>query len=181
MSSEPGNAVADAQLAARVEALSRNLRALEEEVDELNGEVETLKREKAEMREEFEAELAEQRSRTDLLSLVDQADELGSKQKSAILIQNLHRKAKRKRERGKKPHASITRSQAEDILQNIDQDRTTFYTDMERAARLVGEDNDVITYDSNANGSRLMMKLDKGDLPSSKDGVQLHTDAHGGR
>lgn len=171
----------DDEVLARLDALSANVRSVEDDQMEMErrheADLDELREELAKVREEN----AELKRRTDLLSLTEQADDLGAKQKSAILLQNLHRKALQKQERGKRPHASITRSQAEDILQNINQDRTTFYSDMERAARLVGEDNDVVRYDTTGQESTLKMNLEKGDLPGSADGVTLHADTNGGR
>ena len=181
MSSEGEPTGAVSTLEARVEALSRNLMAVEEELEETKAELAREREARIEGDETNQERIAEVEQQTDLLSLVDEADVLRPKQKAGILIQNLHRKAKKKQQKGRKPQASLDREGAENVLQNIEQDRTTFYTDMERAARMVGADNDVLRYESKPSGSILVLNLEKGQLPGSVDGVKLHADANGGR
>jgi len=114
-------------------------------------------------------------SRTDLLRLVENSDEMSGKQRSVALIQHLRRAAIRERERGRAAKASINREEAERALQYPDVDRTTIYTDMERAERLIA-DEEILWYESRSGGdSRLKLNLDVGKLPAKL------TEEHGGR
>ena len=114
-------------------------------------------------------------SRTDLLRLVENSNEMSGKQRSVALIQHLRRAAIRERERGRAAKASINREEAERALQYPDIDRTTIYTDMDRAERLV-DDKEILWYESHSGGdSRLKLNLEVGELPT-----KLSAE-HGGR
>lgn len=126
-----------------------------------------------EQRRELEAENEELRqrindldARTDLLNLVEKADEMSGKQRSVALIQHLRRAAERQADRGNKAKSSVNREGAEAALQYPSVDRTTLYDDMRRAARLVGNKH-VLWYESASGGdSRLKLNLEAGDLPT---------------
>lgn len=116
--------------------------------------------------EELEAEIARLDARTDLFELVQSSDEINGEQRSTVLIQHLHKKAQKQRDRGERAMASVNRDEAEAALQYPDVDRTTIYRDMERAVRLVGDEN-VLWYESASGGeSRLKLNLETGDLSS---------------
>lgn len=168
------------ELVARLEAHSNRFDNLEQELadareerDDLREEVTELREENRELREEIERLDA----RTDLLQLVDDSDDLDGEQRSTALIQHLRRAAERQRERGRDAKASVTREEAEEALHYPDVDRTTIYSDMERAERLVGN-KDVLRYESSTGGaSRLKLNLEAGDLPA---GVGSGTSGNGG-
>lgn len=148
--------------------------AIEDLKDEIQ-EVRTEQRRLQENQDELHNTVDHIDSRTDLLRLVENSDEMSGKQRSVALIQHLRRAAIRKRERGRAAKASVNREEADRALQYPDIDRTTIYTDMERAERLVA-DKEKLWYESRSGGdSRLNLNLDVGELP-----VKL-TEEHGGR
>lgn len=155
-------------IAARLEAHSKRIDSLEDELDgvrkehgALSGEVEDLQQENEDLR----AEIERLDARTDLLSLVENSDEMTAKQRRIALIQHLKKAAEKARERGRDAKASMNKDEAEAALKYPDIDRTTFYDDLRKAPRLVGK-NDVLWYESNSGGeSRLKMNLENGDLP----------------
>jgi predicted RNase H-like nuclease (RuvC/YqgF family) len=155
-----------------VHAALQGLKAAREENDELRSELEAAR----EQIEALESEVQRLDARTDLLSLVDDIDGMDAKQRSTTLIQHLKRAAERRRDRDQPAKASLNRDEAETALQHPDVDRTTIYTDMERAAQLV-DDDDVLTYTHSDGEKRLILSLE-GDraLPAS-----INTGNHGGR
>lgn len=123
--------------------------------------IEELQEENEQLRERVD----ELDSRTDLLQLVENSDDLNGEQRSIILLQHLQKAAQRARERGQPAQASVDRDQAERALQYPDVERTTIYRDMERAARLVGND-DVCWYESRGHGETwLKLDLEAGEIP----------------
>lgn len=119
---------------------------------------------------ELEAEVQRLEARTDLIRVVEQADEMTGKQRSITLLQHLQKAAQRNSDNDDavtgNGRASVTREQAEIALQHPDVDRTTIYDDMRRAVRLVG-DEDVCWYDSDRDGgSQLVLDVTNGDLPT---------------
>lgn len=176
MSSGQSSEVVDLEtLSRRLEAHSSRMEALEEEIERVQEErdEEREKRKRAEAErdaaiEDIRDRIAELDARTDILQLVNNSDEMEPKQRSIALLQNLRQDALRKEGDGRRAVASLTRSQAERALHFPDQDRTTFYTDMRRAARLVGDD-DVLWYDDDGD-VELKLNLEKGSLPDAIDG-----------
>jgi len=124
--------------------------ALEERVEDLEAKLAQVER----LRDRVD-ELDE---RTDLMQLVDDSDELDARGRSIRLLQHMQRAAQRQRH----DHTSLTRDQAAEALHYPDVDRTTIYTDMRRAARLV-DDEAICWYHSS----------DEGDI----DEAVLHLDA----
>lgn len=115
---------------------------------------------KTETIQELREELAEVRQSTNLLHLVEEADQLDAEQRSAALLQHLKQAAERERTRGRTPKQSVNRDQADEALHYPDVERTTIYTDMKRAARLLG-DEDVVWYGEGDTGEkRLFINLD---------------------
>lgn len=166
---------------ARVDALSRqvgNLReALEDEQERRTQLEEELDVERSQRRE-LKQEVERLSARTDLLRLVESSDQLTGEQRSVALLQHLRQEAERRRDRGREAKASVNRDDAERALQFPDVDRTTIYTDMQRAARLVGDER-IIRYESGSGGgSRLKLNLEAGDLPGEVAGRSTN---HGGR
>jgi uncharacterized coiled-coil protein SlyX len=143
-----------ADLERRVDAQSDGLSSVWEVVDELQEENEKLRERLQELTDDVE----QLDARTDLLRVIEDADELTGRQRSTVLLQHLQRQAERKRDRGQPAKASVDRDQAEAALQYPDVERTTIYRDMERAARLVGND-DVCWYESAGHG-QTWLKLD---------------------
>lgn len=142
------------------ERAMKDLHQLEKEVWELREELE----EERERRQEHDRRLEELEARTDMLSLVDSADDLDGRQRSVTLLQHLRRAADREADRGRQRSASITRDQAEEILHYPDLDRTTFYDDMRRCERLV-DDESVCWYDSQPE-ARVTLNLEGSDVPA---------------
>jgi DNA-binding transcriptional MerR regulator len=138
---------------------------LEEEVDALREQRETRIQTLERRNKELERRVAELEDRTDMLQLVENADEMDASQRSTALLQHLQRKAEKKGDRGKKRSATINRHQAEETLHYPDLDRTTFYTDMQRVARWI-DDNDVCWYDD----GELVLDLEAGDVPRKLNG-----------
>ena len=167
-------------IAARLEAHSKRIESLEDERDDvrkkhdaLRDEIEGLQQENEDLR----AEIERLDARTDLLSLVENSDEMTAKQRRIALIQHLKKAAEKERERGRDAKASLNKKEAEAALKYPDIDRTTFYDDLRKAPRLVGK-KDVLWYKSNSGGeSRLKMNLENGDLPGD---VVGHRKRNGG-
>ena len=138
---------------------------LNERVDEVESDNETLSQENHRLKQR----VADLEGRTDLLRLVENSDELTGKQRSITLLQHLQKAAQNSDGNADDPtssqQASVTREQAEIALQHPDVDRTTIYTDMQRAARLVG-DEDVCWYDTGGSGAQLFLDLEAGELPT---------------
>lgn len=136
---------------------------LRDEVEELRDEVETL-------RSDHREEIDRLDSRTDMLSLVQDSDEMDGRQRSITLLQHLHKQARRKADDSTDhdtARVSVNREESERALQWPDIDRTTFYSDWDRCVRLV-DDKDVCWRGTDPNGeSRLFLNLDAGDLPST--------------
>ncbi|WP_143095886.1 hypothetical protein [Natronobacterium haloterrestre] len=127
---------------------------------------------------ELEEEIRRLDARTDLLELVESADEMDGKQRAIALIQHLKRAAEREQDRGRDAKSSVNREDAEAALHHPDVDRTTIYDDMRRAARLV-DDESILWYESKSGGeSRLKLNLEEGNLPSQ---VISQDVSHGGR
>ncbi|WP_255246126.1 hypothetical protein [Halolamina sp. CBA1230] len=155
---------------ARLEAHSKRIETLEDDLDDVRTECDTLRGEVEALQQENEdlrAEIERLDARTDLLSLVENSDEMTAKQRRIALIQHLKKAAEKERERGRDAKASLNKEEAEAALKYPDIDRTTFYDDLRKAPRLVGKE-DVLWYDRGTGGeSRLKMNLENGDLPGS--------------
>jgi vacuolar-type H+-ATPase subunit I/STV1 len=166
---------------ARVDALSKQVASLRdtlEEERERRVELEEELDEERSRRRELQEKVERLSARTDLLRLVESSDQLTGEQRSVALLQHLRRAAERQRDHGREAKASVTRDEAERALQFPDVDRTTIYTDMERAARLVGDERIVRYASGSGGGSRLELNLEAGDLPGEVAGRPTN---HGGR
>jgi regulator of replication initiation timing len=164
------------ELLARVDALSQQVDSLRDQLRDAEAEREALQNDVAELREENEdlrGEIERLDARTDLLDVLEEVDSMDGRQRSVALIQHLRRAAERQRERGRPAKASVNRDEAESALQYPDVERTTIYRDMNRAARLVGDES-VLRYDSDTGGdSRLRLNLEDGNLPGSVAGKRI--------
>jgi len=153
------------QLERKLQVALDGLRDRAEEIEALEAQLEA----KDDRIDQLEARVEEIDSRTDLMRVIEQSDDMTAKQRSVALLQHLQRAAEKQATDGSVnsgAKSSVTREQAEIALQHPDVDRTTIYTDMQRAARLVG-DEDVCWYDSDSDGgSRLWLDLDAGKLPA---------------
>lgn len=169
------------ELAAKVETFQEGLGNTWDEIDELHDALQEGREERHRLEEEnndLRDQVEELQARTDLLRLVQSSDDLNGKGRSVALIQHLRRAAKRQRERGRDPKASVNREEAESALHHPDVARTTIYDDMRRAARLVGNE-DMLKYSSSSGGgSQLKLNLEAGNLPSEVVGQQT---SHGGQ
>jgi chromosome segregation ATPase len=149
----------------RVGALSEQVRSLHDELDAERELRAALEEETDRLREraaELEVRVDHLDERTDLLELVDTADQLNGEQRAVALVQHLHRAAERRRERDEVPAAELDRDEAEQALHYPDVERTTIYRDMERAARLVRNER-VLWYED----GRLKLDLESGELQPS--------------
>ena len=137
------------ELHARLDTQSTKLQTLRDELNEERQQREQLEQQLAQRDERIqtlEQRLAEVDQRTDMLELVETSDDLDGEDRSKTLIQHLQRAAHRRRERDEPAAASVDRDEAEAALHHPDVDRTTIYRDMERAVRLVGDD-DLLRYE----------------------------------
>lgn len=180
MSTAPDTADgADAQQAVqtlrrRVDALSSQLETVRDDFAEereqrlaLEDEVKRLRDDK----QQLEARVSDLEARTDMLRLVEEADELDYKQRRLALLHHLERKALEKADRPDEAvqnqcKASIDHELAEEVLHYPDIDRTTLYNDMRKAAEMVG-DGRVCWYDGSKPAS-LHLNLERaadGQLP----------------
>lgn len=156
MSTDDATAVtADDAVAIAKRAMER-VNALETRCETLEARLDA----KTDTIQDLRDELARVNQRTDLLRLVENADELSPQQRSAALLQHLQQAAEREQTRGRTPQHSLTRDQADEALHHPDVDRTTIYTDMQRAARLV-DDPDLVWYGEDDSGeTRLFINLE---------------------
>lgn len=113
----------------------------------------------------LEARIDELEERTNLLALVEDADQLEAEQRSVAILQHMHRKIRH----NDLDRVSLTRDDVKDALHYPDLHRTTFYEDMKRCQRLVG-DEDVCKYvpreESHLDGAHVTLDLSDGELPA---------------
>lgn len=168
------------KLEAKLETFQEGLGNAWDTIDALEAKLEEEREERRRLEEEvqdLQKEIDRLDARTDLLSLVENSDEMTAEQRRITLIQHLNKAAKKERERGRDAKASVTRDEAEAALQYPDLDRTTFFGDLRKAPDLVGNES-VLSYESSSGGkSRLKLNLEKGDLPSD---VVGHARRNGG-
>lgn len=145
---------------ARVEFLANRVDDLEDRAERAEAERDEAREERDQLRERVD----ELDTRTDMMDLVEHADDMTAKQRSMALIQHLHRSAKREGDRGRKRTASVNRDEAEEVLHFPDVHRTTIYEDMDRAIRLVDNEN-VLHYYRHDGEKRLKLSLEAGDVP----------------
>lgn len=140
--------------------LIRDLVALESTVEQLQDRVTQLEAENERLRDR----VADLDARTDLLQLVSDVDKMTAEQRSIVILQHMHRKCKRR----DAARIALTRDQVEQCLHHPPLDRSTFYSDMRRCARLVGDES-VCWYASDGVGTReetaVVLDLEGGELP----------------
>ena len=170
MSDSDGGMVVTPQ---RIQALANKVGALEEELrdeQEARRDLQETVDEQRETIARLKRRVAELDDRTDMLSLVEDADKADGQQRSAALIQHLVRAAERREQRGEPPRQAVDRAEAEQALHYPDVDRTTIYDDMRRAERLVG-DEDVLQY-SDGELTINLEAADGGTLPTNPGGSE---------
>lgn len=137
------------------------LAAYDARIDELEEQVDS----KDDRIEVLESRVEELESRTDMLRLVEDSDQLDGEQRSAALLQHLHRKATNG---SGADRAAVTREKAEEVLHFPDIHRTTYISDMERCVDLVGDES-VCWYEGRDGGpsreARLILDVDGEELP----------------
>lgn len=159
----------------KLEVLTAKLETYEDGLDNAWDAIDELREERDELRKGLqkkderingiEDKIARLDARTDLLELVENANEMDAEQRSTALIQHLKQAAERQRDREGEAKASVSPRKAEAVLHYPDVDRTTIYTDMQRAVRLVGNE-DVLWYENNGYGDTwLKLNLEAGELP----------------
>jgi len=177
---ETKDALSTKELEAKLETFQEGLGNAWDTIDDLEEQLEEEREERRRLEEENEklrGEIERLDARTDLLSLVENSDEMTAKQRRVTLIQHLKKAAVRERERGRDAKASVNKDEAEAALRYPNIDRTTIYDDLREAPSLVGEKS-VLWYESSSGGeSRLKLNLEKGDLPG---GVTGHGRKNGG-
>lgn len=158
------------ELNAKLETFRDGLQSAWEAIDDLEEQLQAEREERRRLEdenEELREEIERLDSRTDLLSLVENSDEMTAKQRRIALIQHLKKAAERERERGREAKASVNKDEAEAALQYPDISRPMFYDDLREAPKLI-DNKDVLWYESKSGGeSRLKLNLEKGDLPGS--------------
>lgn len=168
LTTERGETVED--LGAFVNAIRTRLGNLEDEMDELQEELDEEREERQRLEEENEElreEIERLDTRTDLLRLVQDSDEMDAETRQAALIQNMREAAEKQRERGREPKASLSPEEAEAALGHPHNDETLIYKDMKRAVDLLGNE-DVLWYDNAGYGeTRLKMDLSEGSVSGS--------------
>lgn len=152
----------------RLEALSRGLKSVWEQIDELDATIATKEERIDELErrvDELEEQLAEQ---LDLQRHLTDATRLTVDQRASVLIQTLVNEARARERRGEPPLAEMDYNAALKALGGS-LDRRQIYDTFDRADRLV--DGDAIRYRnerrSAQKNSRLIADLESGDLPSS--------------
>jgi regulator of replication initiation timing len=161
------------ELDAKIKALSEAVGNARSSIDDLEEELQEEREERRRLEEENEElreRLDELDARTDLLSLVQNSDEMPAKQRQTALIQNLKEAAQRQDERDLEPKASLTPDQARAALGHPYSDPSHVYRDMKRAAEILG-DKDVLWYENGGYGdTRLKIDLTDGDIPAAISG-----------
>lgn len=108
-----------------------------EDIGRLEAELEGLEDRLSSQVDDLVTRVNEIDERTKLLQLVEQSDELTAEERSKTLLTHMQRRIARQDSN----RTFLTRDQAEEALHYPDLDRTTFYSDMQRCERLVGDRN----------------------------------------
>jgi chromosome segregation ATPase len=155
------------ELEAKLETFQEGLENAWDAIDDLEAKLEEEREERRCLEKEnqnLQKEIDRLDARTDLLSLVENSDDMTARQRRITLIQHLKKAAEKERERGRDAKASVNKEEAEAALQYPDIDRTTIYDDLRKAPNLVGKKS-VLRYESSSGGnSRLKLNLEKDDL-----------------
>lgn len=161
----------------RVEILEKRVADLEDENENLRDERDAERRQRKELERELKTKIGELDDRTDMMRYVEDSENSSGERRAVALLQHLRRKAGKKRREGGDPKARVDRDQAASALHHPEIDRTTYYDDMRRVTRFVG-DNDVCWYDDGelyldlSNGTvRLPKPRDRGRAPQTGDGA----------
>lgn len=157
-------------LHAKVDTFRDGLQSAWDAIDELEAELQEEREERQRLEEEndqLRERIDELDARTDLLSLVQNSEEMPAKQRQTALIQNLKEAAEREAERDREPKASLTPDQAKAALGHPYADPSHVYRDMKRSAEILG-DKDVLWYENDGYGdTRLKIDLTSGDIPAA--------------
>lgn len=150
----------------RVEMLEKRVDDLEDENDSLRDQLDAERRQRKELKRDLDARIGELDNRTDMMRHVEDAEQSSGERRAVALLQHLRRKAEKKRREGDEPKVRIDREQAASALHHPEIDRTTYYDDMRRVSRFVG-DADACWYD----GGELYLDLTNGPvrLPKPRD------------
>jgi len=137
------------------------LGALDERIEQLEQRIDGLESENERLRER----VGDIDARTDMLQLVEEVDGMTAEQRSISILQHMHRRLQRR----DTDRVALTREQVEECLHYPGLDRSTFYTDMRRCERLVG-DEELCYYAGDGVGSRdeaaVVLDLERGELPA---------------
>lgn len=167
----------------------------EDRIDDLEDGLDHLSDELIDIQLEYEAELEQQSAtietqqqtinrlkervdeldeRTDMLRVIEKADQSDYEQRTATLLMHLRRNVESEVDRGRDPIASLTKEDARHALHDPDIDRTTYYSDFERAVRWVGDTEICRKAEKNGN-TRLILDLQGVDDDRIKQAIR-----HGG-
>lgn len=122
------------------EAITQDIVALEERIEELEQRLDRF--------EQLADRVDDIDERTDIMQLVDESDDLSGRGRSLRLLQHMQRKASRQG----LSKIALTKEQAAEALHYPDLDRTTYYSDLRRCARLIG-DRDICWYENDEEGN----------------------------
>lgn len=161
-------------LEAKTEAFGAALDAAWDEIEYLQEQLVEAEEERTDLEaenEDLRDEIDRLDARTDLLRIVrDDGDEMTAEQRQVALIQYLQKAARKQRERGREPKASVSPEQARTALHEPYADRTHVYHDMRRAAEILGNDDVLWYHDGGRGDTWLKMDLTSGDVPGSISG-----------
>ncbi|MFW6435952.1 MAG: hypothetical protein ACOCY1_06175 [Halovenus sp.] len=135
---------------------------LEEQLDSLEATYESQIEVQEDRIRQLERRVDEIDERTDLLRIVETADETDGQQRSAALLQHLQRQAEREADRDRGARASVDHEGAMDALHYPDVHRTSIYHDWDRCVRWIGDEKICWTEMRNGN-KRLFLDLDSVD------------------
>lgn len=154
----------------RLDAHSTRLDDLHEGNEDLRARTEKLEAMNERLRdrnEELQDEINRLDARTDILQLAEGSDQMSPEQRSITLILAMKNAAENLGDKeGELRRAELAPDEVESVLRYPDLDRTTFYSDMRRAVRLVGNKN-VLWYESGYGDAKLKLDLEAGKIPGS--------------
>lgn len=137
--------------------LETRVEAVEDENEDLRKQINQLESRHGERIDELD-------ERTDIMTLVEEAEDVSPKQRRTMLLLHMKKMAEDRARNGKKKSFTVTQEQANEALHAPEIDRTTFYTDFQKLEEWVGNKN-VCKYISDTGGeSRLELDLTNGRL-----------------
>lgn len=153
--------------------LETRMEGLEEENQDLREQLEQIESHHGQRIDELD-------ERTDIMTLVEEAEDVAPKQRRTMLLLHMKKMAEDRAHNGKKKSFTVTQEQANEALHAPDIDRTTFYTDFRKIEEWVGNKN-VCQYISDTGGeSRLELDLTNGRLVDQDFPADIANEIRGG-